>query len=171
MRVLHLVRHAKSSWDDPDLGDRDRPLTPRGKRASKALAHHLEEAGIRPDIVVCSPARRAQDTLKPLQRALGAGATVRLDERVYAASADELLDVVSEVPDRVSSVMLVGHNPGLQDLALALIKPGASQGELVSRFPTGALASLAIPGSSWHRLRRGSATLTELWTPRPAPGP
>lgn len=165
VRRLYLLRHAKSSWNDPDLGDRDRPLTSRGKRAVKALAKHLEEGGIKPELVICSPARRAQDTLKPLRKALGSDADLRLDERIYAASAVELLEVLSEVPARVASVMLVGHNPSLQDLALGLARPGPARSELEAKFPTGALATLTVPGSSWRVLRKGGAT-TEVWVPR-----
>src|SRR5579864_6603655 len=120
VRTLLLLRHAKSSWSDPGLSDHERPLAPRGQQAAKRVARYVDSHGLHPELVLCSSARRARETLEVLRPALGAGAKVRFDDVLYVADADELLGRVLAVSDHVDSVMLVGHNPGLQDLAISL---------------------------------------------------
>ena len=120
MKRLYLLRHAKSSWDDPTLADHDRPLAPRGRRAAKVIAKHLGRKGISPELVLCSPSRRTRQTLKRLAPGLGKNVDVRIEPELYAASAPVLLEVLHEVPDEIESVVLIGHNPGIQDLALSL---------------------------------------------------
>jgi len=165
MKRIYLLRHAKSSWKDTSLPDHDRPLTGRGRRASKAIARDLRDQGIEPELVLCSSARRARETLDGLEPALGTS-TVRVEDDLYAASAGALLDRLRSVADTVESVMLIGHNPGLQDLALALARPSPTQQELATKYPTGALATLAFPASSWRGLNRESAELVALVRPR-----
>ena len=123
MKRLYLLRHAKSSWDDPTLADHDRPLAPRGRRAAKVMAEHLGRKGIAPELVLCSPSRRTRQTLKRLVPALGKSADVQIEFPLYAAPEADLLEVLHEVPDEVESVMLIGHNPGIQDLGLSLARP------------------------------------------------
>jgi phosphohistidine phosphatase len=163
--LLYLLRHAKSSWDDPSLADHDRPLAPRGRRAAKRMAGHLRDAGIAPDLVLCSPARRARDTLKRISSALPKATEVQIEDGLYGAGHEELLDRLRKLPDDVSSVMLVGHNPGLEDLAMALVAPG-SHDRLQEKFPTGALATLSIPGESWMALEEGGAELVDFVIPK-----
>ena len=122
MKRLYLLRHAKSSWKDTSLPDHDRPLSGRGRRAAKAIARHLREQDLEPQLVLCSTARRARETLERIQPALGA-ATVEFEHDLYAASADALLERLRRVPDTVASVMLIGHNPGLQDSPRARPRP------------------------------------------------
>ena len=124
MKRLYLLRHAKSSWDDPTLADHDRPLAPRGRRAAKVIAEHLGREGIAPELVLCSPSRRTRQTLTRIAPGLGKSADVQIKPELYAASAADLLEVLHEVPDEVESVMLIGHNPGIQDLALSLAGAG-----------------------------------------------
>jgi phosphohistidine phosphatase len=165
MHLLYLLRHAKSSWAETGLADHDRPLAPRGRRAAKKMARHFREAGVRPALVLCSSARRAGDTLKRIDAVLPQGTEVRIEDRLYGASDQDLLDLLRELPDEVPSVMLVGHNPGLEDLASRLA--GAeSRARLQQKFPTGALATLAIPGPGWTSLEEGAAELVDFVVPK-----
>ena len=158
MKRLYLLRHAKSSWDDPTLADHDRPLAPRGRRAAKLIAKHLGRKRISPELVLCSPSRRTRQTLKRLSPGLGKNADVRIEPELYAASAPLLLEVLHEVPDEIGSVMLIGHNPGMQDLALSLAGTG-------SEIPTAGLATLELNGT-WLELAPGSAELLSLVKPK-----
>jgi phosphohistidine phosphatase len=157
-RRLYLLRHAKSSWKEEGLADRDRPLARRGRRAAKAIRRHLREQGVDPELVLCSPARRARETLEGIEPALGRGG-VRVEPELYGASADALLARLREVPGAVRSVMVIGHNPALQELAVLLAG-------LEGKFPTGALATLAFRGRDWTALDRGTAELIEFVRPR-----
>ncbi len=162
--MLYLLRHAKSSWDDPALTDHERPLAPRGCRDAKRIASHLRERAIEPELVLCSTAARTRETLELVRPSLGAP-TVLLEEELYGASADELLARLRRVPDEVESVLLVGHNPGLQELALVLAAGGDELERLEAKFPTAALATLAL-ATTWSRLGPDGATLGEYVVPK-----
>jgi phosphohistidine phosphatase len=165
MKRLYLLRHAKSSWDDPTLADHDRPLAPRGRRAAKVIAKHLGRKGISPELVLCSPSKRTRQTLKRLAPGLGKKADVQIEPELYAAPARSLLEVLHEVPDEVESVMLIGHNPGIQDLALSLAGVGSEIPRLRSRFPTAGLAPLELNGT-WRELAPDSAELVSFVKPK-----
>jgi phosphohistidine phosphatase len=162
-----VLRHAKSSWDDPDLPDRLRPLTRRGRKAVTALARHMRASGIAPDLVLCSPAVRAVQTWEGVASGLPAGTEVEVDDELYAASAGDLLGRLRRLAADVDSVLVIGHNPGLEDLTLGLVGHGdpALRRRLEAKFPTGALATLDAPGA-WHDLRWGSSTLVAYVLPR-----
>jgi phosphohistidine phosphatase len=164
VHTLYLLRHAKSSWDDPALADHERPLAARGRRDSKRIAKHLRRLGIEPELVLCSPAARTRETLEVLQPALGTS-TVTFEDELYLASSSRLLARMHLVPDSVASVMLVGHNPGLHELALALVAAGDEMGRLEAKCQTAALATLAF-GDAWSRLARADATLTAYVVPK-----
>lgn len=164
-RRLYLLRHAKSSWDEPGLVDRERPLAERGRRACAVVAAHIEAAGIEPGAVVCSPAARARETLDRIAVALPPGAERRIEPRVYGADWEQLLEVVRELPDELRSVMLIGHNPGFQDLVLALAAEGEALERVRRKFPTAALATLGFAGD-WRRLRPGGAGLEGFVRPK-----
>jgi phosphohistidine phosphatase len=115
--------------------------------------------------VLCSTARRVRETLERIRPALGA-ADVRFEHELYGASAEALLARLREVPDTIGSVMLIGHNPGLQELALALARPGPELSELEAKYPTAALLTLVFPGPSWHEFEPGVAELTDFVRPR-----
>jgi phosphohistidine phosphatase len=165
MKRLYLLRHAKSSWKDTSLPDHDRPLAGRGRRAAKAIARHMREHGIEPELVLCSTARRARETLERIEPALDTRA-VQVEPDLYAASAHALLARLRSIPDTVESVMVIGHNPGLQELALELARPASAVSELATKYPTAALATLAFRASSWQELDRDTAELVELVRPR-----
>jgi phosphohistidine phosphatase len=167
VRRLLLLRHAKSSWDQPDLADHDRPLAPRGRRAAAALRDHLEGAAHAPEVVLCSSAARTVETLDRIRPALPAAASVKVDAQLYAAGADELLAHVHRLPVSVSCALLIGHNPGISDLAVALVGHGdpAARAAMTAKFPTAGLAHLAVD-QPWSEVGPDSATLEEFWKPR-----
>lgn len=162
-----MLRHAKSSWDDPDLPDRLRPLAPRGVRAAGAMARHLRAAAVAPDLVLCSPARRAVQTWEGVAPGVPPDTAVEIDEAIYHADADELFARLRDVRSRIRSVLLIGHNPGLQDLAVDLVGSGdvGLRERLLTKFPTGALATIDVPGD-WHDLTWGAASVLALVVPR-----
>jgi phosphohistidine phosphatase len=166
MRRVYLLRHAKSSWKDRSLADRDRPLAGRGRRAAKAVARHLEAEGIRPDLVLCSPARRTRETLERVEGAFGDRVEARLEETLYGASEAELLARLKALPQQVGSVMLIGHNPGLEELALALASEGAGLARLREKYPTAALATIDLSANDWSAIERGSGALVAYVRPR-----
>jgi phosphohistidine phosphatase len=162
-----LLRHAKSSWDDPDLPDRLRPLAPRGDGAVAALARHRRPTAVAPGLVLCSPARRAVQTWEGVAPGVPPGTPVTIDEAIYGADSDELLARLREVPPRIRSVLLIGHNPEVQELAVDLVGSGDAglRERLMTKFPTGALATLDAPGN-WRDLAWGAATLLAFVVPR-----
>ncbi len=166
MHILYLLRHAKSSWADETLPDRERPLARRGRRDAKRIAKHLVRLGIAPELVLCSSAERTRETLELLRPALAATSTVSLEADLYAASSDELLERIRGVSETVASVMVIGHNPGLQSLALRLASAGAELGRLGTKFPTAALATLRIPNTTWCELSEGDAVLAAYVVPK-----
>jgi phosphohistidine phosphatase len=166
MHTLYLLRHAKSSWADPTLPDRERPLAPRGRRDGKRIAKHLARLRIQPELVLCSTAERTRETLELIRPALGTTGSTRLEAELYAASSDELLERIRIVPEEVASVMLIGHNPGLQDLALALASAGADLERLKTKFPTAALATLTLENTPWSKLSEADALLAAYVVPK-----
>jgi phosphohistidine phosphatase len=166
MHSLYLLRHAKSSWSDPALADRERPLSPRGRRDAARIAEHCLRLGIEPELVVCSTAQRTRETLELIRPVLGAAATVELEPELYGASAESLLERLRAVPEGVASVMLIGHNPGLQDLALVLASGGTELERLEAKFPTAALATLTLTTATWRRLSQADAVLAAYVVPK-----
>jgi phosphohistidine phosphatase len=162
---LFLLRHAKSSWDDPGLADRDRPLAPRGRRAAKAMRDHLRRKRITPAVVLCSSARRAQETLERIAPSLGDDATVLIEPELYSASAGDLLERLRRLPERTSSALLVGHNPAVQELALTLAGGGPRRAAMERKYPTAGLATLRFD-ATWSELGVGTAVLVDFVTPK-----
>jgi phosphohistidine phosphatase len=166
VRQLWLLRHAKSSWDQPGLADVDRPLAPRGRRAADVLAAHLAAAEVQPTVVLCSSSLRTRETLAAILPALGDVLEIRIERELYGAGAAQLLDRLRQVPDRAPSAMVIAHNPGTQDLALALASSGPALAGLGEKFPTGALATLELDIERWRDLDHGTGTAVALVTPR-----
>jgi phosphohistidine phosphatase len=166
VRTVVLLRHGKSSWSDSTLADVDRPLAPRGKRASRKLARYIQRKRIQPALVLCSPSRRTRQTLEAVEASLGKRCAVEVDPQLYGASEQELLERLHALPESVSSVMLIGHNPGLHNLALVLASQGADLPQLEEKFPTGALATLVVRSESWTALGPGAAELVDYVVPR-----
>lgn len=166
MRTLYLLRHAKSSWDDPTLADHERPLAARGIRATSAVADHLRAAGVAPDVVLCSAARRTRETLDLLGDAVPASSDVQVEDRLYGAPANVLLDRLRALPDSARRAMLIGHNPALQELALQLAASGSPLDRMAHKFPTAALATLEASIDTWADLAPGCANLTGFVRPK-----
>lgn len=158
-KLLLLLRHAKSSWDDPALADHDRPLAPRGHTAAKRIGARLRTDQTSVDLVLCSSARRARDTLD----LVAPPGKIEIEDGIYGASAGELLERLRLIGDDVASVMLVGHNPAMQELATQLL-PDADE-DAIGKFPTGALAMLTFPGS-WSSLAPRRTELVTFLKPR-----
>lgn len=161
---LLLLRHAKSSWDDPSLADRDRPLAPRGHRAAERMAEHMRSSVPRPDLILCSPALRTRETLERMSEAFG-DAEVVVDDELYGATHDDLLERLRRVADRFETVALIGHDPGVHDLAVVLAGSGAERDRMRAKFPTGALAVLEFDGP-WAELSPEAARLAAFVTPK-----
>lgn len=181
---LVLVRHAKSAW--PDVPDHERPLAARGQRDAPVMGRWLRTAGHVPDLVMCSTARRARDTWQLVRARLGAAPPVSLDEGVYQGSAMQLLDLIRRTPPAVRTLLLVGHDPAIQELALTLAATtfhlsGAAPPDALDRkradaldrmrakFPTAAIAVFEFPGN-WDQLGPGKARMTDFVTPRDLAG-
>jgi phosphohistidine phosphatase len=167
LKTLYLLRHAKSSWDDSNLADHDRPLAPRGQKAAGRMAVHIRRAKVRPELVLCSSATRAVQTYELIAPALDRPLELLVEDALYGASDTELLIRLQDVPDAVEAALLIGHNPGLQDLALVLAGDGdpASLTRIGDKFPTAGLATLKVP-TPWSVLGPGHAYLMSLATPR-----
>jgi phosphohistidine phosphatase len=166
--LIYLFRHAKSSRGDRDRGDFDRPLAPRGERACKAMNRYIAVADIRPDLVLCSAALRARQTVQRVMPALGDQAVMKYDRGLYLASPEAMLNRLRSPADDVGGVMLVGHDPGLQALARRLSGSGdgVHLARLEKKFPTGALATLVFRGRSWSELDTGACEFHSLVRPR-----
>ncbi|MEU0244431.1 histidine phosphatase family protein [Streptomyces sp. NPDC006235] len=167
LRRLVVLRHAKSAWP-LDVADHERPLAPRGRRDAPAAGRALAEADCLPDLALCSTAVRARRTWELAAAEWGTPPPVRFDRRLYAASPAGLLAVVQEVSAEVETLLLIGHNPGLEELVLALAGDGLDDTleRLRTKFPTSAVAVLTWYGTSWRTLTPGTALLTSMTVPR-----
>jgi phosphohistidine phosphatase len=163
--TLLLLRHAKSAWGDPALSDHERPLNERGRRAAPAMGRRIQAAGFRPDLALCSSARRAQETWSLVAPELEARPRVVVERGLYLCGANALLARLRRLGPE-DCVLLVAHNPDLHELAVGLTAdgPAAAIRALVAKLPTGALAALAL--ESWRDLAPDSARLLLFATPR-----
>jgi phosphohistidine phosphatase len=165
MKTLSLLRHAKSVWDDPSLGDFERPLNARGREAARAMGRALRALGLGWDRVLASPAVRVTETIDGLGESYGPIAPV-YDEAIYLASLATLLDIVRATDDGCAALLVVGHNPGMERLALLLSRGGPLHDALALGYPTGALAEIAFPVDHWRDLAESRGTLARFLRPR-----
>ena len=166
MRSLFLLRHAKSAWDDSVSRDYDRPLNAKGRRAAAAIGGFMRTEGLAFDCVLASSAERVRQTIQGVEDGLGRALNPVFDSRVYMAGHQTLAEVVGTVPDAMTRVLLVGHNPGLEDLVLWLTPPGdGPRTHVEEKYPTCALAELAVP-SAWSGLAEGAARFIRFTRPR-----
>ncbi len=163
MKTLLVLRHAKSSWKHRDTSDHDRPLNKRGKRDAPRMGRVVAAQGLCPDVIVSSTAKRARWTADEVAQHAGYEGAVQLERRLYLASPDEIVDVVRAVAGAARCVLVVGHNPGLEDLVARL----AGRPETL---PTAALAEIRLSIRAWKDLDTTSAgTLAGVWRPRELP--
>jgi phosphohistidine phosphatase len=165
-RRLLLLRHAKSSWDEPGLSDFERPLAPRGRRAAEALGAWLARRRVKIDRVLCSPSQRTRETLALL--GLDPRTPITWVDAFYLASARTLATRLRRLPPRLRTVLVIAHDPGLDHLVHSLAERGRKRAlhRLADGFKTGALAELQVPDAGWRALRPGSAHLDRFTRPR-----
>lgn len=174
MKTLILLRHAKSGWDDPVARDFDRPLNPKGQRAAVAMGKHMKSLGLAFDLVAASPAVRVVETLEQVGSGYGSDLAPAWDKRLYLASAQTILDLVSDFPDAAGTALVAGHNPGLEELVLGLVPGGALRSDVEEKFPTAALAELRFEAERWQDIEPGKGELVRFVRPRdldPSLGP
>jgi phosphohistidine phosphatase len=168
MKRLFLLRHAKSTWDDLVARDFDRPLNEKGHRAARTMGREMRRLDLDFDAVIASPARRVIETLHEVAQGFGGAVPARLEERIYLATCDTLVDLVRATPDEVNSLMLAGHSPGLEQLILTLTgkKEKDLRAAVEEKFPTGALVELELPVARWRDVAPGQAALIRFIRPR-----
>jgi phosphohistidine phosphatase len=168
MKTLLLLRHAKSSWDDTGLADFDRPLAPRGLKAAPRMGRELAWRGWLPDAVLVSPALRTRQTWELVAAELSDPPAAQFAKGIYDASADRLLAEIRKTPGTADNLLVIGHNPGLEDFAGQLAadsSDAAALARLREKFPTAALARFVFDGV-WDQLHTGAARLAHLLRPK-----
>lgn len=167
-RVIYLFRHAKSSWDDTLLADFDRPLARRGRRASKIMGRYMRVADLRPEAILCSSAVRTRETLQRVLPTLDWAGPIRYEKALYHAGAGALMDRLRGLSDKHNSTMIIGHNPGLQALAVRLAFTGDAEAmaRLTAKFPTAGLATLIVKRDRWRDLAPDTCELHSFVVPR-----
>jgi phosphohistidine phosphatase len=169
MPRLLLLRHAKSAWDDHRLPDIDRPLAPRGHRAAQLIAEAIEERGLRPERILCSPALRTRETLATLVSHLGDDdVEIEITHALYEPHAGDYCGVIADHGDAAKTLLVIGHNPAIQATAILLCGSGNAEigAEMASKFPTAALAVIDFNEADWSRLRARSGTPVAFLTPK-----
>lgn len=169
VKTLALFRHAKSDWADPRARDFDRPLNARGEKGALLIGRFIRDSGRTFDRVLSSPAARCAETVELASKAWGRSFPVEWDRRIYLASSATLADVLRDLSDNPDTVMMVGHNPGLEDLIFDLVPDDGSsplRDEVEAKFPTAAFAVLELDIDRWSDLAEGSGRLTQLTRPR-----
>ncbi len=159
MKTLLLLRHAKSSWKDTSVKDFDRPLNQRGLKAAPAIGRLMRKRKLQPELVLSSPAERARQTTQLVLEAAGLKTEVRYDERIYEASAARLFEIVSQIDEEAGMVMMVGHNPGFEELLEALTGEARS-------LSTAALACIELDIERWNKVKAGENQLAWLVRPK-----
>jgi phosphohistidine phosphatase len=159
MKTLFLLRHAKSSWKDETLPDFERPLNSRGKRAAETVGAFLKREKIAPDLILCSCAVRVRETIEIVLKTSRLRSDLRFDERIYEASAERLLEVVTQIEKAANCVLLVGHNPGMEELLMML----TGKAELM---PTATLAKITLKTSNWANAGTKGGSLDWVIKPR-----
>ena len=165
MKILALLRHAKSDWDDMAKRDFDRGLNDRGRKGAKLIGKHIRQHGIQWDAVLASPAERVKRTLDEAMP----DAEVTFDARLYLASSDTIFETVATQAGEADTMLVVGHNPGLQEVLFELVPPSAENelfDEASRKFPTAAFAVLECDIDSWDDLKEGSGKLVHFARPR-----
>ena len=165
MKLLGLLRHAKSDWDDMGLRDFDRGLNKRGRKGAKLIGRHIADHGVKWNRVIASSARHVVDTLEASELVFD----IDWQENAYLADAPTLMEMLRKVDSASDTVLLAGHNPGLQELIFALVSPDAENdlfNEVANKYPTATFAVLELDIDDWSGLRKGCAKIVHLARPR-----
>ena len=168
MLTLCLLRHAKSSWEDASIQDFDRPLARRGEEAAPRMGAYMAAEAIEPQLILCSPATRARQTLALVLPKLAGEPSVEFEDGLYLASSSSLLARIRKVRANIQCFMLVGHDPGMHGLAVELSGQGRPEdlNRLASKFPTAGLAVIDFAVDAWDRVHPHSGRLDRMITPR-----
>ncbi len=168
MLTLSLLRHAKSSWKDASLPDRERPLNGRGKAEAPVMGKALAKHGLDPELVLCSSARRTRDTLDLVLPELRVEPKVVYEDALYHASAAEMLNMLRAIEPGANRVMMVGHNPEIQSFALDLVGSGPKhdRDRLRTKYPTAALTVINFENGLWKNVTVNSGTLNLFLSPK-----
>lgn len=159
MKTLYILRHAKSSWDNRDLSDFERPLNERGLKDAPLMGRVIKENQFTPDVILSSPAKRARQTAESVKEAAGIESEICFDERIYEASPARLLEVITDQNQKADSILLIGHNPGLEGLIRFLTGK-------IEPMPTAALAVVDLSIEQWSELNSSSGNLRILIRPK-----
>jgi phosphohistidine phosphatase len=164
MLTLILMRHAKSSWTDKKLDDFDRPLSKRGKEAAPVMGRELAKRGPIPERILCSPAKRTRETLKLAIEGMGAKPAVSYEDRLYSFGDGRPYIEIIAAQQSITPLMVIGHNPSIQNLTLRLLKPNRSETmeRIKRKFPTAAIAVVVLPIDSWGQLRSSPEITGEI---------
>ena len=169
VKTLGLFRHAKSDWHDPRARDFDRPLNLRGRKGAAIMGRHIPDFGVHWDRVIASPAIRCAETIEIACQAAGQPVAVQWDRRIYLASSVTLIDLLREMDETLGAVLLVGHNPGLEDLIFDLVADDGTsplRDSVEIKFPTASFAVLELAINHWRELKDNCARLVQLMRPR-----
>jgi phosphohistidine phosphatase len=168
MKGLAILRHAKSSWDDPSLDDSNRPLNERGWKSARLLGKEMKRRDMRFDMVLASTAARVRETIDGVQEKYEFTAPIQFDQEMYSATAETLLSLVRGLPDSIEAPLIVGHNPGLERLLVELAHDDAHglRRRVAEKYPTGALAFVELPVEKWADVAPGSGEIVELILPK-----
>jgi phosphohistidine phosphatase len=172
MKTVYLLRHAKSDWADPAQTDHERPLNERGRDAAPKMGAYLRLKRYKPDAVLCSTARRTVETFDLIKDAAGVSSKVKFEETLYLAELRHLIERLKWLDDELRSTMLIGHNPGMEQLANALARSPANAAEeklhrrMREKFSTCALAVIKLPVTTWREVKPGIGTLADFMRPR-----
>jgi phosphohistidine phosphatase len=168
MKRLAILRHAKSSWDDPGLDDFNRPLNDRGWKAVHRLGRELDKRGMKFDLVLSSTSARTRETIDGVQKHYDFEAPIMFEQRLYLASEGTLLELVRGLSETVKAPLIVGHNPGLEQLVTDLTSDDDKglRERVAGKFPTGALAIIELPAKQWPEIAPGRGKLVELILPK-----
>lgn len=162
-----MLRHAKSSWDDPSLDDFDRPLNDRGRVAARRMGREFARRQLEFDLVVASTAQRVRETIDLIRETFALTAPVRFEKQLYLAGEELLLEVIRNLPDMIDRALLVGHNPGFERLIVDLAHDddADARNAVATKFPTAGLAMIELPADRWSMVKKGSGTIAELIIP------
>ena len=167
MKRLTVLRHAKSSWEQPNADDFDRPLNERGWKAARRVGRELRHRKMSFDLCFASPAARVRETLDGLAQGYGDfDFPVRFERQVYMATVASLLQLAQDIDSAAKAPLIVGHNPGLHGLVLALTSGSKLRNRIEAKFPTAALAVIHLPVDRWREVKEGGGELAELILPK-----
>ena len=171
MRTLLLLRHAKSNWADATIADIERPLEPRGRKAARRMGSYLVSEGLLPDLILCSPAQRARETLAFVQDRFEKDRPIRIEKALYNATHAQIMRVLQTADHTAGCVMIIAHNPGMENLARVLAKAGNKKARrrMLVKYPTTALAVIRTRAADWQSLTRAETWLERFVCPRDLP--